>query len=569
MNRFYAVLICLALCLALFLALALNVPVNARNAAAVPIATPGNTKNTSGKRDGGRKELHLALDTEPQTLDPISIADTLSDGVAHKVYNTLVRLERNAKNDLEVQPELAETFDVSPDGKLYTFHLRKGVHFHNGREMKAADAEYSLRRLLLPMSKRSDWIKPFVKGSEEFYKQNKGELGIRATDEYTLQIELEAPFAPFIQHLCTINCAVVAREAVEDKSHTFSRSPIGTGPFKFIEWTINQDILFERFDDYFKGRPKLDALRFYIVKDKNLQLKQFIGGQLDACVLPAGQVRKSVAQVGAENTLTSTTLRTNYLGISQANGKYANKPELRPYGTNKLLRQAMNYALDRDYLVNVILEGRGIPAAGILPPGIPGFKAGRPGWKRDLNKARELIAQAGYPGGKGLPPISLLLRSDEDTRRQAQVIAYDFKQIGIRLEIQAVEWNTFVKQVENEPRPMFLLGWVADYPDPDNFLYVLFNSKQWGAEGNHTWYSNKEVDALTEQARTIVSMPERAKIYERVEDIILDDAPWICTYHAVNMVLLRKNVTGIREHVTPLDTGTEFPQVDFYQVDME
>ena len=224
MNRFYAVLIALALCLALFLQQAWS----------------GGTLKA-----GATKELCLALDTEPQTLDPIAIADTLSDGVAHKCYNTLVRLERDESNKLVVKPELTESFNISPDGKIYTFQLRKGVRFHNGREMKASDAEYSLRRLLAsPMSKRSDWIKPFVKDSEAYFKsRGEGRVGIRATGDYELTIELEAPFAPFIQHLCTINCAVVAREAAEDKTKIFSRTPVGTGPFKLIEWIVNSSFI--------------------------------------------------------------------------------------------------------------------------------------------------------------------------------------------------------------------------------------------------------------------------------------------------------------------------------------
>ncbi len=229
----------------------------------------------------------------------------------------------------------------------------------------------------------------------------------------------------------------------------------------------------------------------------------------------------------------------------------------------------MNYALDREYLCKFVLEERGTPAKGVLPPGMPGFKEGRPGWKKDLAKARELLKQAGYPDGKGLPAMSMLLRNDEDTKNIAQAMVQDFDKVGIRIELQTLEWNRFLESVEKEPQPIFYLGWVADYPDPDNFLYVLFNSKQFGSPGNQTWYSNPEVDALTEKARKITDIAERAKLYERAEDIILDEAPWICTYHAVNKVLLRKEVKGIRENITPLDTGTEFPQIDFKDVDVE
>jgi oligopeptide transport system substrate-binding protein len=436
--------------------------------------------------------------------------------------------------------------------------------------MKASDAEYSLSRLLSAESKRPEWLSPMVKGSEARKKDQKAELGIKATAEYALTIELEAPFAPFIQHLCTSNCAIVPKEAVEDKSKPFARNPVGTGPFKLAEWKNNEVLTFVRNETYYRGKPKLDSLQFHIVKDANTRMEQFFAGQLDACAdLPAGRVRESMKRAGPENTYESTTLRTNYLGIGMPNGEFTSKADLKPYGANKFLRQAINYAIDREHLCDVTLEGRGIPAKGVLPPGMNGFKEGRPGWPKDLDKAKALLKQAGFPNGEGLPVVTILHRNDETTRTLAQVIQEDLAKVGIKTELAAREWNSFLEMVEKEPKPLFLLGWVADYPDPDNFLYVLFNSKQFGANGNHTWYSNPEVDALTDKARSIVDMKDRIPLYQKAEDIILEDCPWICTYHVRNLILLRKSVKGIRENATALDTGSEFPQVDFFEVDKE
>ena len=520
--------------------------------------------------DSTGKMLRLAIDTEPKTLDPIGITDTISDGVAHKVFNTLVRLEKdNATRALIVGPELAKAWNVSPDGKTYTFTLLTGVKFHNGREMKAEDAVYSLSRLLSPRSKRSEWIRPMVVGSEEYYKDPKSAvaLGIKATGEYELTITLNAPFAPFIQHLCTSNCAIVPKEAVEDPTRLFARNPVGTGPFQLVEWRTYQMLLFRRNDDYFRGKPKLSTIRFSVIKDHNVQLEQFLAGDLDAAGIPYGQVKDAIEKAGPGNSLSYSTFRTNYIGIGMPNGKFKDKKDLSPFGTNKLLRQAINYALDRQYLCDTVLEGRGVPATSVLPPGMPAYKE-RPGWPKDVARAKALLAQAGFPNGEGLPVVTLLHRNDEDTKKIAQSILHDLDQVGIKAELQAREWNKFLDVCENEPQSMFMLGWVADYPDPDNFLYVLFNTSQAGPPGNNTWYSNAEVDALTAKARTLSQMNERIPLYQRAEDIILDESPWICTYHARNKILLRKEVTGIREHVTPLDTGTEFPQVDFAGVDI-
>jgi len=518
------------------------------------------------------KVLRLAIDTEPKTLDPIAITDTISDGVARKVHNALVRFEKNPKtNELEPVPDLAESFSLSPDGKKYTFRLRKGVQFHNGREVKAQDAAYSLTRLLTIESKRPDWIKPFVVGSEERYASQTADspLGIRALDDYTLEIELGTPFTPFIQHLCTVNCAVVPQEAVEDKSKPFARNPIGTGAFKLVEWRNNEVLHFVRNDSYFKGKAKLDKIDFYILRDPNTRLEKFFGGELDASDIPYGRMKEALERAGEANVLTFNTFRTNYIGIGMPNGAFKDKTDVKPIGANKAVRQAMNYAIDREYLVNTVLEGRGTPACGVLPPGFPGFKDGRLGWPKNIDKAKELMKEAGHPNGEGLSPVTLLHRNDENTKKIAQAIEHDLSVIGVKLELQARDWNTFLEMTELEPRPLFLLGWVADYPDPDNFLYVLFHSAQAGSSGNHTWYSNPKVDELVAKARNLPEMKDRAPLYQQAESLILEDAPWICTYHVKNVVLLNEKVKGIRDHVTPLDTGTEFPQIDFVNVDIE
>lgn len=526
-----------------------------------------NSKKPDGTSNEG-KTLRLAVDTDPKTLDPISITDTISDGLARKLFNGLVRLQRKGDAYVPVG-DLAEKFEISPDGKLYTFWLRKGVKFHNGREVKADDVVYSIGRLLGPASTRADWVKPFVKGSEARFKDPNAPLGIKAVDAYMVTIELEAPFAPFIQHLCTVNLSVVPKECVEDKTQIFARNPVGTGPFKLGEWKDSQRVLLTRFDDYFKGRPKLSAVQFTIVKDPITRLQKYQGGELDASDIPNGKVKEATLKAGEANVLEYTTWRTNYIGFGMPNGEYKDRDDLKPFGSNKLLRQAISYAIDREYLCNTVLEGRGVPAKGILPPGMPAFKDGRPGWPHDLAKAKDLLAKAGFPEGKNLPKITLLHRNDENTKMIVQTLQQDMEKIGLQVELQAREWNAFLDQVDNSPQPLYVLGWVADYGDPDNFLYVLFHTKQWGPPGNNTRFSNAKVDELVEKARTLAEMKDRAPLYYEAESILLDEMPWVPTYHVRNVVLLRKEVKGIRENITPFDTGTEFPQIDFYQVDIE
>lgn len=528
----------------------------------------------TNREPDSRHTLRLAIDTEPKTLDPIGITDTISDGVARKVHNGLVRFEKHGDGQqqvLEVVGDVAERWDISPDGKTYTFVLRRGVRFHNGREVKADDVVYSLERLLLPESKRPEWLMPMVVGSANRYRDETHSVpvGIEAAGEYTVRIRLVEPFAPFLQHLCTVNCAIVPREAVEDTSQPFARNPVGIGPFRLTEWRGNERLVLKRNDAYFRGKPKLEAVQFLIVKDPNTRMEKYFAGELHAADITYGRMKEAEERAGADNILRYETLRTNYIGIGMPNGEFTDRANLKPFGTKADLRHALSYALDREYLCETVLEGRGVPAHGILPPGLPGFKPGRPGWPHDLEKAKALLAKAGYPEGRGLPPLTLFHRNDPNSLKVVQAIANDFEQIGVRVTLQAREWNSFLEAVEREPAQMFFLGWVADYPDPDNFLYVLFNSQQFGEKGNHTWYSNPKVDELTARARELTRMEDRLPIYQSVEDILLDDCAWIVAYHVRNVVLLRKTVKGIREQCTGLDTGTEFPQVDFSQVDIE
>lgn len=515
------------------------------------------------------KVFRLAMEAEPKSLDPLGITDVFSDGVGRKIYNTLVRVQRHG-DELKIEADLAEALpEITDGGKVYTFKLRKGVKFHNGREMKAEDAVYSLTRLLEPNSERADWIKPFVKGSEARYKNGNANIpiGITAIDDYTLKIELEKPFAPFIQHLCTVNCAVVPKEAADDKSKPLARNPVGTGPFKVVQWLDNNQILLARHDSYHHGKPKLAGIRYSILKETTVRMEKFFQGELDCSDIAIGKL-KEARERGKDAILQTMTFRTNYLGYGFPNGKFKDDPELQTYGKNKLLRQALNYAIDRDYLCNVVLEGKGVPAKSILPPGFPAYKE-RPAYKKDLAKAKELLAQAGFPDGKNLPPLNVYCMNETDVKTIAQAIVADISATGINAQIVTRERNQFYKMVGDKPHQSFLLGWVADYLDPHNFLYVLFNTTTAGHAGNHTWYSSPEVDKLVEEARDLVKMEDRAPLYQKAEDIIMDEAPWIVTYHAVNIVLLNPKVKGIREKITSFDTGVEFSNVDFSFVDID
>ncbi|HEY3319745.1 MAG TPA: ABC transporter substrate-binding protein [Planctomycetota bacterium] len=519
----------------------------------------------------GTKVFRFPLDSNPPSLDPAMITDVTSDGVGQRMYNTLLRFDR----ELNLIPELASEMPIwDAKDNSYTFKLRTNVTFHNGRRMTAADVKYSWERLLDPdVSKRTEILAPVLGAQEKIDGKTKTTPGIQVLDEFTLKVLLTGPNPTFLYQIAMICAAVIPHEGVEaaEKSgHSFSNRPVGTGPFKLVEWIHNRKLVFVAHEQYFKGRPKLDGLLYQVIPSAQVRLDRFLKREFEVSDIPFGQYKK-ISEQHKELTNSNPALRTNYLGIlmnrKDTNGKIV---PVEPLGSNPKLRQAINCAINREHLTKVILEGRGQPANSILPPGMHGHDPQLKGWTYDVPKARALLAEAGYPDGNGLEPIDLYYRKDDDIERVVVAIQNDLKAAGIPIELRSLEWGTFLqKMYGGDPPKLFYLGWVADFPDPDNFLYWLFHTSQWGEPGNETHYSNPRVDELTTKARLLMDQPERLKLYNEAEKIIVGDCPWILLEWRTNVILLQPYVKAVREQLNPLDVGAGLNQVDFSKVEME
>jgi peptide/nickel transport system substrate-binding protein/oligopeptide transport system substrate-binding protein len=249
---------------------------------------------------------------------------------------------------------------------------------------------------------------------------------------------------------------------------------------------------------------------------------------------------------------------------------YAFNHELPPFKGNRALRQALNYAVNKDYLCRVLQEGKDLPQTGILPPGVPGHDPALPGYPYDLARARQLLAEAGYPGGKGLPEIPLVYNNNENHQRVAVQVQSDLARIGVRVVLRNLDWASYLKAVEGEPGgpgevAFFRMGWFADYPDPDNFLSVLLHSRNWGPAGNHSRYANPEFDRLVDQARTLSRWEDRLPLYRQAERIAVDDAVWLFLYYYQDEALVKPRVKGLflpatGDHMARLDDVTLSPQ---------
>jgi peptide/nickel transport system substrate-binding protein/oligopeptide transport system substrate-binding protein len=481
--------------------------------------------------DGGVYRRPLGHD--PATLDPARLRDIYSLAVGQQLFDGLVQFDQT----LSITPALAQFWIASRDGLTWTFTLRKGVKFHHGREVTADDVVYSFTRLLDPRLK-SGGADHFmtIQGAAEFREgRAKTVSGIVALDRYTVRVTLTEASVPFVSILAVGQAKIVPRELVDQQGEEFGTQPVGTGPFRFVRWERGKEIVLAANPDYFDGPPKLSRLVYRIFAGERLErvFAEFQSGGLEDSPIP----NKDYRQI-----------------IENRAYQYVRRPmfNLRHYGINtrtkplddRRVRQALVYAIDREAIVSEVWLGRYALAKGVLPPGTLGFNPKLRGYPHDPAKARELLAQAGYPGGKGLPPVTIWssVRSDEILREHER-IQKDLEAVGITAEFQYnADWPSFAKAMSDRKLPIFLRAWFADVPHPDNFLTKLFHS---ASPWNYAGYANPAVDALFDRARAESDVARRVEIYRQAEELVMDDAAVIPVWHQTYERLFQPYVKGV------------------------
>jgi oligopeptide transport system substrate-binding protein len=499
----------------------------------------------SGARFGGI--YRQVLGNNPSTLDPAFVTDIYGGAVTRQIFDGLIQFDAH----LKPVPALAEFWEASRDGLTWTFTLRRGVTFHHGREVTAHDVIYSFTRLLEPAKPPS--VTEFfrlIQGAKQFTQGKTHEVqGLKAVDRYTLQIVLEEPMAPFLAVLGLHNTAVVPREEVEKPGERFGRAPIGTGPFKFVRWEPSQEIVLEAHDRYYEGRPFLDAIAFKIVVGGKFEetFAEFLRGNLEDTVIPsgkAGEVRTD-PRYRKYQRVRIPALHLLYIGFNT---------KVKPFDDRRV-RQAFNYAVDKEAIVREITQSGDMPyprasltAAGALPPGMAGYDPALQGYTYDLAKAKRLLDEAGYPDGAGFPVVQLWSVSQaESTQKELAAYQRYLAELGVKVDIRlAPDWPAYKAMLEQGKLPMFRLAWHADIPDPDNILSPLLHSI---SPTNRTFYRNPLVDQLLEQARKAFDEAKRVALYREVERIVMDDAPWIAQRHDVFEYLYQPYVQGVEVNV--------------------
>ncbi len=453
--------------------------------------------------------LRINLGTEPPTLDWTRATDSVSITVIEQLMRGLTRLGPN----LQPVPALAERWEVSDDGRTYTFHLRDGVRWSDGAPLEAEHFVYAWRRLLDPATaaEYAYFLFP-VKGAHDY---NSGRLrdpegiGVRALDALTLEVELERPLVYFPSITTFMVTFPARRDVIETHGEAWTEPEnlVTLGPFRLASWEHEYKIVLRPYDAYFEGRPALERIVAYMVNEGSTALILFEQGILDLVRVPPLEIRRFVDRPGYRRI---AALRGYYYGFNT---------KLPPFDDARV-RRAFSMAVDRSELPK-ILRGGEIAASYWIPPGMPHFNP-RIGLSFDPEGARRLLAEAGVDP-ETLPPVRVVYNTDQTHRLVAQNMQEQWQRnLGVRVELQSREWKVFLRELATQPPPVYRLGWGADYPDPDNFMN-LFTSY---SANNHTGWGNPRYDRLVEQAATERDATVRQRLYDEAQRILVEgDAP--------------------------------------------
>jgi ABC-type transport system substrate-binding protein len=482
-------------------------------------------KDSRERVDGGTL---IGLLREPTTLDPHQVGDSTSASIVVEVFGGLVTLDP----DLNVIPDLAETWDVGTDGMTYIFHLREDARFHDGKPVTAQDFKWSMERATDPLGPAlaaGQYLGDIVGVGEKLGGRAGEVTGVQVIDQNTLEITIDAPKSYFLAKLTYPVAFVLDRENVE--SARWPSDPNGTGPFKLADYQPKERLALARNQDFHLGPPFLEEVHFILSGGHPLQMYENDEVHLAAVGLASlDRLLDSTDPLNAELHKIPPSFSTIYIGMS------VSAPPL----DDAKVRQALNYAIDRESISRDFHDGLLTPARGILPPGFPGYNPDLQGYPYNPDKARELLRESKYGADpENLPPITLTVPGalSSGLGLSLELVLEMWREnLGVRVDLLRTDTGTYLRDLSGKRFQMFRTGWVADYPDPENFLGLLFHS---ASRLNHTGYSNPEVDKLIEGAE---SGPQdmRYELYRRAEEMIVEDAPWVPLWHSGGGYLLIK-----------------------------
>ena len=473
--------------------------------------------------------------TDPMTLDPAISGEMTSHSYIMQIFSGLVRLN----DELEVTPDIAERWQESQDGRIYTFYLRREVKFHSGREVRAADFKYSWERACNPETgskTAATYLGDIVGARDMLAGKAEGISGIKVLDDYTLEVTIDAPKAYFLCKLTYPTAFVVSKSDVESEEGWWYQ-PDGTGPFALKEWRRGQRLILQRNEQYYGDKAGVEQVVFHLLA--GMPMAMYEKGEID--VTPIGSnyidIVMDEANPFSQELTTTPELSLYYIGFNTA----------RPPFDDVNVRRAFCYAVDKERINRLISRDMVTTADGILPPGMPGYaescQLSADSCEDSVGEAKELIAASKYGDVSNLPPITITVSGygNSISNYLGAIIEEWRENLGVEVSVRQLEPEDFLYNLKQERGEMFMLGWVADYPDPHNFLDNLFYT---GSENNIFGYSNLELDALLDEAAIEQDRATRLSMYQQAEQKVIDEAPCLPLSFGMNYILVKPYVTG-------------------------
>lgn len=489
-----------------------------------------------------RRTLVDSRDTyDPRSLDPALSTDVPTGRAVSYLFDGLVRFTPDA----QVAPGLAKSWDVSDGGRTYTFHLRSGVKFHDGSPFRAQDVAHTFQRVLDPKTTGGrGWPLYPIQGARAYADGKAGSIaGLRVLDDTTVAISLTEPFAIFPKLLAMPVTSIVPASTPAN----FGQKPVGTGPWKLVEWKHDDYLLFTRNDAYFGEVPAAESLRARIIPEPSTAVAEFESGNVDVLYVPESETRNwEETDEKRARLVSAPALRLWYVAINTTRGPLK----------DVRVRQALNYAVDVNAIWERMISGRGRIAAGVVPPTLAGADTVRAPYARDVARARQLLRDAGYPNG-----IDVELWSSQTAPfpRIAQAIQAYLAEAGIRAKLVQRDASSAREASRKGQADLFVKEWYADYPDAENFLYPLLHSSNKGVGGNVSFFSNAQFDAIVNAARMEQDDVKRATLYRQADEIAFREAPMIFLFFYKDLYAVQPWVRGFQ--VPTIFNGQRFTDV--------
>lgn len=476
-----------------------------------PGANPGTAGGDTAGTDS-KDTIVIGLSANPVTLNPYNTTDSPAYRVIYSIHETLVK--RDA--DMNIIPGLAESWEIVDD-TTYVFHIRKGVKFHNGEELTANDVKFSFDQ------QNGNPHAESVTGTVDFEN-------CKVIDEYTFEMKMKSPFGAILQNLAHPVASIVNEKAYTEAGDTYGENPVGTGPYKFVEWKADDYVSLTRFDEYWDETAKIKDVLIRIIPESSTRSIEVESGGIDIAV----QVAPSeVTRLESNDKVVvdfQETFATNFIGLTNTH---------KPFDEVKV-RQAVNYAINKEAILSVVYQGIGKVGSAPVSPTVWGYNPNLDPYAYNPDKARELLKEAGLENG-----FSTTITTDEDQVRRdvAEMIQAQLGEIGINVEIIPLERGAYIEKVIAGQLDMFVLGWKT-FGDPDYALYASFHTTMQGAGGNMSFYSNPKVDALLEEGRSSVDDESRLKAYAEVQEIVWEESPCIFIQHDTEVTAYSAQLQG-------------------------